>query len=79
MIAGFGIRGIGSLYYLAYALGQHDFPVPARELWAVVTFTVLASVVLHGVTAGPVVTRLDRLHKVRPPRQQDVEGSTGDR
>ncbi|MFI2780103.1 cation:proton antiporter [Streptomyces sp. ALB3] len=61
VVAGYGIRGIGSLYYLAYGLGQHDFPVPARELWAVVTFTVLASVVLHGVTAGPVVTRLDRL------------------
>ncbi|MFH0244330.1 cation:proton antiporter [Streptomyces sp. HK10] len=61
VVAGFGIRGIGSLYYLAYGLGQTDFPVPAEELWAVVTFTVLASVVLHGVTAGPVITRLDRL------------------
>ncbi|MER6677199.1 cation:proton antiporter [Streptomyces sp. NPDC000983] len=64
----YGMRGIGSLYYLAYALGQHDFPVPARELWAVVTFTVLASVVLHGVTAGPVVKRLDRLRGTTPPR-----------
>ncbi|CAL9421208.1 cation:proton antiporter [Streptomyces atacamensis] len=61
VVAGFGIRGIGSLYYLAYGLGQTDFPVPAEELWAVVTFTVLASVVLHGVTAGPVIDRLDRL------------------
>ncbi len=61
VIAAYGIRGIGSLYYLAYALGHHDFPVPARELWAVVTFTVLLSVVVHGVTAGPVVGRLDRL------------------
>ncbi|MFF9378172.1 cation:proton antiporter [Streptomyces griseoluteus] len=61
VIAAYGIRGIGSLYYLAYALGHHAFPVPARELWAVVTFTVLVSVVVHGVTAGPVVGRLDRL------------------
>ncbi|MDG9706246.1 cation:proton antiporter [Streptomyces sp. DH37] len=61
VVAGYGIRGIGSLYYLAYALGEHDFPVPEQELWAVVTFTVLASVVLHGVTAGPVIDRLDRL------------------
>ncbi|GHE70339.1 cation transporter [Streptomyces longispororuber] len=60
VIAIYGIRGIGSLYYLAYALGQQDFPVPERELWAVVTFTVLASVLLHGITAGPVVTGLDR-------------------
>ncbi|MFC8226346.1 cation:proton antiporter [Streptomyces sp. NPDC057287] len=71
VVAGYGIRGIGSLYYLAYALGQHDFPVPARELWAVVTFTVLASVVLHGVTAGPVVTRLDRMRTaVTHPRKK---------
>ncbi|PJE94222.1 cation transporter [Streptomyces carminius] len=60
VVAAYGIRGIGSLYYLAYGLGQTDFPVPERELWAVVTFTVLASVVLHGVTAGPVIARLDR-------------------
>ncbi|MGV9776098.1 cation:proton antiporter [Streptosporangium sp. NPDC003464] len=57
----FGIRGIGSLFYLAYALGQADFGVPAEELWAVVAFTVLASLVLHGVTATPVMRRLDRL------------------
>ena len=40
------VRGIGSLCYLAYGLGQRDFTVPERELWAVVTFTVLASAVL---------------------------------
>jgi NhaP-type Na+/H+ or K+/H+ antiporter len=70
VVAAYGIRGIGSLYYLAYALGQHAFPVSARELWAVVTFTVLASVVLHGVTSGPVVTRLDRLRGTTPPRPE---------
>ncbi len=66
VVAGYGIRGIGSLYYLAYALGQQDFLVPERELWAVVTFTVLVSVVLHGVTAGPVVARLDRRRSEEP-------------
>lgn len=59
-IAFFGIRGIGSFFYLAYALGEADFAAPARELWAVVTFTVLLSVLLHGVAATPVTTRLDR-------------------
>ncbi|MEV4183535.1 cation:proton antiporter [Streptosporangium canum] len=57
----FGIRGIGSLFYLAYALGHAEFGVPAEELWAVVAFTVLASLVLHGVTATPIMSRLDRL------------------
>jgi len=65
VISFFGIRGVGSLFYLAYALGQADFGVPAEELWAVVGFTVVASVVLHGITATPVMTRLDRLRGER--------------
>ncbi|MFF3751084.1 cation:proton antiporter [Streptomyces sp. NPDC002018] len=59
----FGIRGIGSLFYLAYAFGHGDFGPFERELWAVVTFTVLLSVVLHGMSATPVVSRLDRLNR----------------
>jgi sodium/hydrogen antiporter len=65
VIAFFGIRGIGSLYYLAFALGHADFGVPPEELWAVVGFTVVASVVLHGVTATPVMRRLDALRARR--------------
>ncbi|WP_405920661.1 cation:proton antiporter [Streptomyces longwoodensis] len=68
VVAAFGVRGIGSLYYLAYALGHHGLAVPQRELWAVVTFAVLASVVLHGITAGPVIARLDRLRDGEQPR-----------
>ncbi len=57
-IAFFGIRGIGSLYYLAYALEHADF-VGARELWALVAFTVVVSVLVHGTTATLVTRRLD--------------------
>ncbi|MEV0621564.1 cation:proton antiporter [Nonomuraea sp. NPDC050404] len=64
-ISFFGIRGIGSLFYLAYALGEADFGVPAEELWAVAGFTVLASVVLHGVTATPVMARVDAIRDRR--------------
>ncbi|QGV82239.1 cation:proton antiporter [Streptomyces ficellus] len=63
----FGLRGIGSLYYLAYALGQNDFGGLAQQLWAAVAFTVLASVVLHGVTATPAISRLDRLRGTTAP------------
>ncbi len=77
VVAGYGIRGIGSLYYLAYALGQQDFFVPQRELWAVVTFTVLVSVVLHGVTAGPVVARLDRW-RAGGPEEGAESGESGE-
>ncbi|GGY62645.1 cation transporter [Streptomyces omiyaensis] len=61
VIAVFGIRGIGSLFYLAYALGHSDrFDAQAAELWPVVALTVLLSVVLHGTTATPVIRHLDR-------------------
>lgn len=57
-IAFFGIRGIGSLYYLAHALNEASFP-EAELLWALVAFTVVVSIVVHGTTATMVTRRLD--------------------
>jgi NhaP-type Na+/H+ or K+/H+ antiporter len=54
----FGVRGIGSVYYLAFATGQAAFP-EQRELWSTVAFTIVLSVVVHGVTATPAMNRLD--------------------
>jgi NhaP-type Na+/H+ or K+/H+ antiporter len=54
----FGVRGIGSLYYLAYAMGHGTFAGPG-ELWSTVTFTVTLSVLVHGISATPVMRRLD--------------------
>jgi len=58
-VAFFGVRGVGSLYYLAYAAGQATFE-QAEVLWATVAFTILVSVVVHGVSAGPAMERVDR-------------------
>jgi NhaP-type Na+/H+ or K+/H+ antiporter len=55
----FGVRGIGSVYYLAFATGQAGFS-ERRELWSTVAFTVVLSVVVHGMTATPAMRRLDR-------------------
>jgi NhaP-type Na+/H+ or K+/H+ antiporter len=54
----FGIRGIGSIYYLAHALGEESF-VAGAELWSLVVFAVLVSVVVHGIAAAPVMSRLE--------------------
>jgi sodium/hydrogen antiporter len=71
VIAVFGIRGIGSFYYLAYALTHAKFP-QADLLWATVAFVVLVSVVLHGVAVTPVMRLLDqwklRTHSVTETR-----------
>ncbi|WP_432476435.1 cation:proton antiporter [Nocardioides sp. GXQ0305] len=58
-VAFFGVRGVGSLYYAAYATGQATF-VDTDWLWSCLAFTVVASVVLHGVLATPVMARLGR-------------------
>jgi NhaP-type Na+/H+ or K+/H+ antiporter len=58
-IAFFGVRGIGTFYYVAYALSHASFPDPAL-IWATAACAVLASVVVHGVTASPVLRTLDR-------------------
>ncbi len=55
----FGIRGIGSFYYLAYALNRETFD-GAEVLWALVAFVVLVSIVAHGLTGSPVMNRFSR-------------------
>lgn len=57
-LAFFGIRGLGSFYYLAYALNETSF-AEAEELWALLGFTVLLSVMLHGTTVTPAMNHLD--------------------
>jgi len=59
VIAFFGVRGIGSLFYIAYALTHGHFDEPER-LWAITAAVVAGSVVLHGVTATPFMALLDR-------------------
>lgn len=51
-IAFFGVRGVGTIYYLAYAAGKADFDQQAT-LWAVGLLIVLISAVLHGFSAIP--------------------------
>ena len=55
----YGVRGIGSIYYLGYASTHVDF-IDEAQLWAVVAFTIFASTVIHGLTATATVEALDR-------------------
>lgn len=72
MVSLFGIRGMGSFYYLAFALNRGGFDQHPR-LWAIVTLVVLLSIALHGMFATGAMARLDlwrarrrrRRHKVR--------------
>jgi NhaP-type Na+/H+ or K+/H+ antiporter len=62
-ISFFGIRGLGSIYYLSYALQKEAFD-HAALLWSVTGFIILVSIVLHGVTVTPVMRNLDRRRKL---------------
>lgn len=67
----FGIRGIGSLYYLAYASRRAEFD-RIGEVWSTVAFTVVVSVVVHGVTATPIMRMLDRRRARQNARLQQT-------
>ncbi len=60
-IGWFGVRGVGSIYYLAYAVA-HGAPEPTARVLADITLVVVASsIVLHGAT----VTSLMRWYAAR--------------
>ncbi|MGE5649446.1 MAG: cation:proton antiporter [Bacillota bacterium] len=55
LMAWFGIRGIGSLYYLMFAL-QFPLPPPLAERLVPLVLTVVAiSVLAHGISATPIM------------------------
>jgi NhaP-type Na+/H+ or K+/H+ antiporter len=70
VISFYGVRGIGSIFYLGYATTHVGF-IDEGPLWALVAFTIFASTVIHGLTARETVRVLD----------QDAEGDrpAGDR
>ncbi|MEZ0495556.1 cation:proton antiporter [Sphingomonas sp. IW22] len=67
-IAFFGIRGVGSFYYLAYALNEADF-AEAERLWGIVGLVALLSILIHGLTVTPLIRLLDRTHGRDPDAQ----------
>lgn len=69
IISFFGIRGVGSFYYLAYALNRAAFD-ESELLWAVTGFIVLASIIVHGVTVTPVMRYFDRSSQPLSPAGQ---------
>jgi NhaP-type Na+/H+ or K+/H+ antiporter len=62
-MAFFGIKGLGSVYYLAYAGRNGSFEGIAL-LWDLVALVVLLSIVVHGVAASLLMPRIER---ERPP------------
>ena len=63
LISWFGIRGIGSIYYLMYAI-NHGLPSSLAEFIIAITLTtVTASIVLHGISVTPLMSLYARRKK----------------
>jgi NhaP-type Na+/H+ or K+/H+ antiporter len=72
LIAWFGIRGIGSLYYLSYAIVHGLDTASAKSLADVTLFTIAASIVAHGISATPLMEYYQRAQ----PGQEQPAAST---
>lgn len=76
-IAFFGIRGVGSFYYLAYGLNHGEFGDEEDRLWSILALVVVLSILLHGLTVTPAMRWLDRLHGRDPDETVPPPGMQG--
>lgn len=61
LMSWFGIRGVGSIYYLMYAI-NHGLPASIAGQLATITLVVVAaSIVVHGVSVTPLMRRYTRV------------------
>jgi NhaP-type Na+/H+ or K+/H+ antiporter len=59
LLGWFGVRGIGSLYYLSYSL-RHGLTGPSASMITDLTISVIAiSIIVHGVSAQPLLQRYE--------------------
>jgi len=56
----FGIRGVGSLYYLAYAFGNGLKGEAAEQIAWITYTTIVISVIVHGISATPLMKWYER-------------------
>jgi len=63
MTSWFGVRGIGSLYYLMYAIQHGLHETLALELMQMTLIVVALSILLHGISVKPLMSRFWRRSK----------------
>ena len=67
-ISWFGIRGIGSIYYLMFAIDR-GLPAELANFFVALTLSVIAcSIVVHGVSVTPLLRHYNRLTRPRDRR-----------
>ena len=66
LIGWFGIRGVGSLYYLMYAVNHGLDASLADQLIALTLSVVITSIVVHGVSVTPLMAAYEKALGARP-------------
>jgi NhaP-type Na+/H+ or K+/H+ antiporter len=66
VIAFFGIRGLGSVYYLSYGFNHGTFDYE-YSLWGTLGLIIAASIVMHGVTVTAAFDRLSQKYHANWP------------
>ncbi len=59
VISFFGIRGIGSFFYISFAMTKANF-TEEKNLWAIVSFIVVLSILVHGLTATRAMRQMEK-------------------
>jgi NhaP-type Na+/H+ or K+/H+ antiporter len=79
LMAWFGIRGIGTIYYLMYAI-EHGLPAElVQPLTTITLATITASIVIHGISVTPLMRRYRREAEGETSRRGDKQkGRQGD-
>ena len=72
-ISFFGIKGIGSFFYLSFALAEAEFG-NAREIWSLAAFTVVVSLLTHGFTAAVSMEKIEEKFAGQPAGEVDLPG-----
>ena len=65
IISWFGIRGIGSIYYLMYAVSKGLPEELARDLISITFWCIAASVIVHGISVTPLMAWYESSNRTR--------------
>jgi NhaP-type Na+/H+ or K+/H+ antiporter len=60
LISWFGIRGMGSIFWLAYAVHHGLSPAHSREMVSIVLALVVCSIFLHGISVTPLMEAYEK-------------------
>lgn len=69
----FGIRGVGSLYYLCYAFGEGLKDELGEQIAWITYITIVISVIIHGISATPLMNWYEKIAKSRRENIKPVE------